>query len=106
MKPLKIPLQTRDDILTLRLVMLGLKTWSLKTSPLFLIVIVQVVILSNFLNRRYMKWCVHAEADLKMAEPGFQTPIGQDVSTALILFQGNMTVNNRRRLGVLTGITT
>jgi len=59
-----------------------------------------------FLNRRYMKWVVHAEADLKMADPGFQTPIGQDVSTALILFQGNMTVNNRRRLGVLTGITT
>jgi|TARA_R100001530_G_scaffold42309_1_gene32225 hypothetical protein len=58
-----------------------------------------------FLNRRYMKWVVHSEADMKMAEPGFQTPIGQDVSTALILFQGNTVINNRRRLGVLQGIT-
>ena len=58
-----------------------------------------------FLNSENVKWEVHKEADMTMSPEGFQTPIGQDVTTAKILFQGNVTVNNRRRLGVATGIS-
>ena len=58
-----------------------------------------------FLNSENIKWEVHKEADMTMSPEGFQTPIGQDVTTAKILFQGNITVNNRRRLGVATGIS-
>ena len=58
-----------------------------------------------FLNSENIKWEVHKEADMTMSPEGFQTPIGQDVTTAKILFQGNVTVNNRRRLGVATGIS-
>ena len=58
-----------------------------------------------FLDPRHLKWCVHSEADFTMDSAGFQTPIGQDVSMTKILFMGQTTVNNRRRLGYLTSIT-
>lgn len=59
-----------------------------------------------FLNSNHITWYVHRDADMKMTADGFVTPFGQDVSAALILFQGNATINNRRRCGKLTGITT
>jgi hypothetical protein len=56
-----------------------------------------------FLNSKYLNWTVHRDADIK---PGpFVTPENQDVSTAMILLQGNMTTNNRRKLGVIQGFT-
>ena len=58
-----------------------------------------------FLDPRHLKWVVHSEADFTMDASGFQTPIGQDVSMTKILFMGNTTVNNRRRLGYLTSIS-
>jgi len=58
-----------------------------------------------FLDPRHLKWVVHSEADFTMDSAGFQTPIGQDVSMTKILFMGQTTVNNRRRLGYLTSIT-
>ena len=56
-----------------------------------------------FLNSKYLNLVVHRDAD--MSTGPFVTPENQDVSTAQILFQGNMTVNNRRMHGVMTGIT-
>ena len=56
-----------------------------------------------FLNSKYINLVVHRDAD--MSTGPFVTPENQDVSTAQILFQGNMTVNNRRMHGVMTGIT-
>ena len=56
-----------------------------------------------FLNSRYMTFTTHRDADFSTGE--FIIPVGQDVSTALILFQGNMTTNNRRMMGKLTGMT-
>lgn len=58
-----------------------------------------------FLNGSYIKWVVHRDADLSMTPQGFQTPIGQDTSVAIILLQGNTTVNNRRRLGKLSNVS-
>ena len=58
-----------------------------------------------FLDPRHLKWVVHSEADFTMDAAGFQTPIGQDVSMTKILFMGQTTVNNRRRLGYMTNIT-
>ncbi len=56
------------------------------------------------LNSMFIQWNVMQDADFT---PGpFQTPENQDVSTSMILFQGNFTINNRRRLGALRGITT
>ena len=56
-----------------------------------------------FLNSKYLSFVVHRDADFSTGP--FVTPENQDVSTAMILFQGNLTVNNRRMHGVLTGIT-
>jgi hypothetical protein len=56
-----------------------------------------------FLNSKYINLVVHRDAD--MTTGPFVTPNDQDVSTAQILFQGNMTVNNRRMHGAMTGIT-
>ena len=58
-----------------------------------------------FMDPRHIRWVVHNEADFTMDAAGFQTPIGQDVSMTKILFMGNTTVNNRRRLGYLTSIS-
>jgi hypothetical protein len=56
-----------------------------------------------FLNSNWLSWVVHRDADMSIGP--FVTPNDQDVSTAQILFQGNMTTNNRRLLGKITGIT-
>ena len=56
-----------------------------------------------FLNSKYLSFVVHKDADFTTGP--FVTPENQDVSTAMILFQGNLTTNNRRKLGVITGIT-
>ena len=42
-----------------------------------------------FLNSSYLNWVVHRDADISVGP--FVTPNNQDVSTAQILFQGNMT---------------
>lgn len=55
------------------------------------------------LNSRYLSFTTHRDADFSTGP--FVTPVGQDVSTAMILFQGNLTTNNRRMQGVITGIT-
>lgn len=55
------------------------------------------------LNSKYINLCVHKDAD--MATQPFVTPNNQDVSSAAILWQGNLTTNNRRKLGVIRGIT-
>lgn len=59
-----------------------------------------------FLNGSYITWYVHRDADLSMTPAGFQTPVGQDVSVAIILLQAQATISNRRRVGKNTGITT
>jgi len=56
-----------------------------------------------FLNSKYLNLCCHRDADISTGP--FITPENQDVSTAMVLFQGNLTTNNRRKLGSLTGIT-
>ncbi|MDE2015956.1 MAG: phage major capsid protein [Patescibacteria group bacterium] len=56
-----------------------------------------------FLNSKYLKFVVHRDADF--ATGPFITPENQDASTAQILFQGNLTTNNRRMNAVLQGIT-
>lgn len=56
-----------------------------------------------FLNSKYLSFVVHRDADF--ATGPFVTPENQDVSTAMILFQGNLTTNNRRKIGVIQGIT-
>lgn len=57
------------------------------------------------LNGKYLKWVTHRDADLSMTAQGFQTPIGQDTSVAMILLQANTTCSNRRRLGAITAVT-
>lgn len=56
-----------------------------------------------FLNSKYLSFVVHKDADFSTGP--FVTPENQDVSTAMILFQGNLTTNNRRKLGVIQGFT-
>lgn len=56
-----------------------------------------------FLNSNALSFVVHQDADFSTGP--FVTPENQDVSTAMILFQGNLTCNNRRKLAVITGIT-
>lgn len=55
------------------------------------------------LNSRHIKIHVHKDADL--ATTPFVTPENQDASSSTILWQGNMIVNDRRKLGRLTAIT-
>jgi hypothetical protein len=56
-----------------------------------------------FLNSKYIKWNVHEDADF-ITTP-FVKPENQDAKTANILYQGNMTTSNRRKLGVIQGFT-
>lgn len=56
-----------------------------------------------FLNSKYINFVVHRDADMSIG--AFQSPENQDVTTAKILFQGNLTTNNRRMLGKITGFT-
>lgn len=55
------------------------------------------------LNSRYTALKVHRDADMKSSE--FVQPENQDVTTSKTIWQGNMTTNNRRKLGKLTGIS-
>jgi hypothetical protein len=55
------------------------------------------------LNSRNIKWNVHKDADFTTTD--VITPNDQDASSCLILVQGNLTTNERRKLGKLTGIT-
>jgi hypothetical protein len=55
------------------------------------------------LNSKNIKWAVHRDAD--MATTAFVTPNDQDATTSLILNQGNLIVDERRKHGRLTGIT-
>lgn len=54
------------------------------------------------LNSRHIKLHVHKDADL--ASTPFVTPENQDASSSTILWQGNMIVNDRRKLGRLTAV--
>lgn len=56
-----------------------------------------------FLNSEYINLVVHKDADLATGE--FQRPTNQDAMVAQILFQGNLTTGNRRKHGVIQGIT-
>lgn len=56
-----------------------------------------------FLNSGALSLVVHKDADFSTSP--FVRPDNQDVTTSVILLQGNLTTNNRRKLGVLTGIT-
>ena len=56
-----------------------------------------------FLNSNYINLVVHRDADMTTGE--FIRPDNQDVTTAQILFQGNLTVNNRRMFAKATGFT-
>ena len=55
------------------------------------------------LNSNYLNFVVHSDADFAMGD--MQTPINQDVVSAQLIFQGNLTCSNRRMLGELTAIT-
>jgi hypothetical protein len=57
------------------------------------------------LNSAHIMLFVHGKANFAMSDEGFQKPIDQDALVANILFQGNLAVNNRRKLGVLAGIS-
>jgi hypothetical protein len=56
-----------------------------------------------FLNSNYLKFNVSMDCD--MVTTPFVTPENQDVSTAKVLWEGNMTTNDRRKLGVIQGFT-
>jgi len=55
------------------------------------------------LNSKYIKWNVHKDADF-ITSP-FVKPENQDAKTANILYQGNMSTANRRKLAVIQGFT-
>ena len=55
------------------------------------------------INSKHMSFEVHKEADMKISP--FITTIQQDITSAKVLFQGNVVVNNRRMHGILSGIT-
>jgi hypothetical protein len=56
--------------------------------------------LMYMLNSKNLAFVVHKDADFSTGP--FQTPENQDVSTAMILFQGNLTTNQRRKLASIT----
>jgi len=56
-----------------------------------------------FLNSKYLSFVVHKDAD--MATSPFVSPENQDVTTSKMIWQGNLTTNNRRKLGKISGIT-
>lgn len=55
------------------------------------------------LNSRYLNFVVHRDADMSTGK--FIEPENQDASVAKILFQGNVTTNNRRMHGKLVSVT-
>ena len=56
-----------------------------------------------FLNSDYLEIAVHPDADMKIED--FQKPIDQDLKSAKILWQGNITMSRAASLGVLSGLT-
>lgn len=56
-----------------------------------------------FLNNKYFKLCIMTGADFAPTE--FQKPDNQAARVAQLLWMGNLVTTNRRRLGVLHGIT-
>jgi len=55
------------------------------------------------LNSSYVNLCVHKDANFVTGK--FVEPENQDATSAKILFQGNLTTNNRRMHGKITGVT-
>lgn len=55
------------------------------------------------LNSKYMSLVIDKETDFAVTP--FIRPSNQDAKTAQILFMGNVTINNPRRLGKLTSVT-
>jgi hypothetical protein len=56
-----------------------------------------------FLNSQYINLAVHRDANFSTGK--FVEPENQDVTTAKILFQGNLTTNNRRMHGKIVSVT-
>jgi hypothetical protein len=57
----------------------------------------------TFLNSSYLNLAVHKDANLSTGK--FIEPEDQDATSAKILFMGNLTTNNRRMHGRVTGVT-
>src|SRR5574343_137275 len=57
-----------------------------------------------FLNTDFIEFCVDSQTDF-ISTP-FMRPENQDAKTSQILLAGNLTVLNRRKMGVIYGITT
>lgn len=57
----------------------------------------------HFLNSRSLNLCVHRDANFATGK--FIEPESQDATTAKILFQANLTTNERRKHGKITGIS-
>ena len=57
-----------------------------------------------FLNSKFLKLKVHSDVWLKSTP--FEKPHGQDARYSQILSYGNLVCNNRRHLGILSGIDT
>lgn len=55
------------------------------------------------LTSEALSFVVHSDAEWNIGE--FKEPVDQDVRTAKVIWMGNLVVNNRRRIGKLTGIT-
>ncbi len=57
------------------------------------------------LNLAHIMLFVHSDANFVQSEEGFQKPIDQDGLVTQIFFQGNIAVNNRPKIGKLSGIS-
>ena len=57
------------------------------------------------LNSNHIFFVVHRDANLSMAEGGWVRAQNADSYSVPLLFQGNMGTNNRRKNGVMAGIT-
>lgn len=55
-----------------------------------------------FINSQFMEYIVHPDAN--WTQTPFITPINQDATTAHLLWQGQLCVNNRRKHGILYDI--
>jgi len=57
-----------------------------------------------FLSSRFLEYVVHRDANWKQTP--FITPVNQDATSAHLLWQGQVTIKNRRKHGVLYDIST
>ncbi len=57
------------------------------------------------LNTNHLYLFVHEDANFSESEAGLQKPVNQDGWTEQIYFMGNLLINNRRKQGKMTGIT-